>query len=217
MTEADATAARGPRRERRSHGLRLGVFAGVSAVLGGLVSLLPPGADDEAIFVLVVVGILGGSRARSAAEVLALVAGGVTGALLVGVATFGGPSGPSSTGSLLFGVAMVAMLLAVPAAFLRWLAEQFGPGAQGRGIAHSDAGPAGERAPATSDEAGDAVRRAPETYPIEPGRAARPPVPYPTPASRARQWRTILAMFGTGILMLGAAVVIIWARLQASS
>ncbi len=212
MTEADA--ARGPSRERRSDGLRLGAFAGTSAVFGGLVSLLPPGADDVAIYVLIVIGILGGSRARSAAEVLALVTGGIAGALLVGVATFGGPAGPSSTGSLLFGLAMVAMLLAVPAAFLRWLVVQFDPGAPGQGVAPVDVGPAGERAPASSDGAGDAVRRASETYPAEPGRAARPPIPDPTPAPRARQWRIVLAMFGAGIVMLGAALAIVWARTQ---
>jgi hypothetical protein len=157
MTDEGAETPSRPGGGRRRPIVRAGVFAFVSAVLAGLVSLLPPGADDEAIVALTVVGVFGGSLARSAAEVLALVAGGTAGALLVGAATFGGPTGPSSMGSLLFGVAITAALLLVCAACARWLVPQLGP-----------------------------------------------QVP------RARQRRIVLAMFGTGVVMLVAAVAIAW-------
>jgi hypothetical protein len=133
------------------------VFAVVAAVLAGLVSLLPPGTDAMAVYVLVMVGVLGGSVARSAAEVLALVAGGIAGTLLVCVVTFGGPSGPSSMGSLLFGVAITAVLLTACAALFRWLVPRFGP-----------------------------------------------------QVSLARQWRIVVAMLGTGMVMVMAAVAIAW-------
>jgi hypothetical protein len=106
--------------------LRVGAFAVVAAVLAGLVSLLPPGAEELAIYALLMAGVLGGVLARSGAEVLAFVAGGIAGAILVGVATLGAPGGPSSVGSVLFGVAMVTVLLTIAAAGTRWLVARLG-------------------------------------------------------------------------------------------
>jgi hypothetical protein len=177
-------------RDRRPTLARAAALAGAGALVAGVVSLLPPSAQDWAIYALVITGLLGGSWARAGREVLALVIGAVAGALLAGVATYGTPLGPSSPGSLALGLAMTAGITGIIAACFFWFL----------GVLRS--------AGFDADEAGSS--------PPSPGTPPLPAAP-PAPDPRRIAWRAIGLTLVAGLALLAAAVAIALGSLSSAT
>jgi hypothetical protein len=100
-------------REDRSSIGRQAAFGLIGVVVSVAISGLPSDAIMPALLGLAILGLGGGSLARSRREIDALVAGGVAGAFGFGILTLGKPNGPSSVASFIFGVIVVAVILGV--------------------------------------------------------------------------------------------------------
>ena len=186
MAEPGMMGTIGPVRAGRPRALGVAALTAMSAVAVGFLSLLPSDVAEPAFIGLVVLGLAGGAWTESTVELLLFVVGGILGALLVGLVTLGGPTGPRSTDSLVVGSVMVAVTLGAAAAIGHWLARFEARMQQaGRDDVPSGAVPTADR------------RELPSGAP----RAS---------ASRRAQWRLIRITFGVGLVMLATALAIAW-------
>ncbi len=90
---------------------RVAALGATGVVVSGALAGLPNDAIVPALFGVAILGVVGGSLARSRREVAALVVGGVAGGFGIFILTLGKPNGPSSVASLVFDVIIIAVIL----------------------------------------------------------------------------------------------------------